>query len=77
MAKVEIAKIKLNPVRISIPKYGNGLMLAIEYLARVGTVLPTGIYDIEGENRIEIKLPYTKHSIRHIRDYINNNLPEN
>jgi len=66
------AEIKLNPVRISIPKYGHGLMLAMEYLARVRYVLPTAILDTG--DRIEIRLPYTKHSIRGIKNYINNNL---
>jgi hypothetical protein len=66
------AEVKLNPVRLSIPKYGNGLMLAMEYLAKCETILPTGIYEV-GET-IELKLPYTKHSIKSIQNYINANL---
>ena len=66
------AEIKLNPTRISIPKYGNGLMLAMEFLAKWATIMPTGIYDV-GE-RIEIRLPLTNHSIRPIKKYINDNL---
>lgn len=65
-------KIKLKPVRLSIPKYGNGLMLCMEYLSKIKTVLPTKIEDTGAH--IEITLPYTQHSIKHIANYINLNL---
>lgn len=66
------AEVKLNPVRLSIPKYGNGLMLAMEFLAMAGSVTPTAIFDTG--DRIELKLPYTKHSIQSIKNYINANI---
>ena len=67
-------EVKLNPVRLCIPRYGNGLMLLMEYLAKYGP-MPTGIFS--REEFIEIKLPVTKHGIRPIKEYINQNLSNN
>jgi len=64
--------VKLNPTRLIIPKYGNGLLLAMEYLSKIPSVLPSKI--TADDNNIELVLPYTKQSIRTILNYINNNI---
>lgn len=65
------ATIKLNPVRLSVPKYGNGLMLMMETLSQ-RSVMPTKI--IQLDDSFEFVLPLTKHSIRPLVNYINANL---
>jgi len=66
------AKVKLNPTRLVLPKYGRELSLAMEYLSRAKNVLPTQINT--DECVVELVLPYTKHSIRGIQKYINANI---
>jgi len=71
------AKIKLNPVRLVIPKNGNGAMLAMEYIAQMQ--LPpnppfTAIWVTDCGDNIELRYPTTKHGIKFIQKYINENL---
>jgi hypothetical protein len=67
------AKVKLNPVRIVIPKYGNAPMLLLEYLHNFRPKFAILVSD-KGET-FEVELPLTKQSIRPLLNYINDNLP--
>ena len=70
------AKVKLNPVRIRVPKYGNGLMLlmerAIKYSGGMGYFL--GNVTDELEDYFDIEIRGTKDVAQSVKKYINANL---
>lgn len=67
------AKVKLNPVRIRVPKYGNALMLLMERASSYKTAPFLGIVT-ELDKEFDIEIRGTKHVAQLIKNYINNNL---
>jgi len=67
----EKAKVKLDPVRIVIPKYGFAPALLLEYFAGQGVV---GFTITDNADYLEVIVPLTKQSIRPLLAYINGNI---
>ena len=67
------AQIKKNPVRIRVPKYGNGLMLLMEYASnyKTGTIL--GLVT-QLDEYFDIELRMTAPAAQSVKKYINANL---
>ena len=68
------SSIKLNPIRLIVPKYNNSPMLFLESIAGT-SIMPLSI--INNDEYFEIELPLTKHSVRRFKEYINANLDIN
>jgi hypothetical protein len=69
------AKVKLNPVRIRVPKYGNGLMLLMEKASRYSGGLGSFLGHVtEQEYYFDIEIRGTKDVAQSVKKYINNNL---
>jgi hypothetical protein len=65
------ATVKLNPVRLIVPKYNNAPFLLMEKIAGNGMV---GIQITDKGEYFEVILPLTKQSIIPYKNYINDNL---
>lgn len=70
------AKVKLNPVRISVPKYGNGLMLLMERASRYSGGLGSFLGHVteQEEGYFDIEIRGTKDVAQSVKKYINLNL---
>jgi len=66
------AKVKLNPTRLRIPKYGNGLMLLMEYASKYQGDILGKVTNMEENFDVEIKA--TKAVAQSWKRYINANL---
>jgi len=66
------SKVKLNPVRIRVPKYGNGLMLLMEYASKYQSDILGNVTQLDEAFDIEIK--GTKAVAQSWKRYINANL---
>lgn len=66
------ASVKLNPVRIRVPKYGNGLMLLMESAARRSSSFLGKVSELDDYFDIEIR--GTKAVAQTVKKYINSNL---
>ena len=70
------AKVKLNPVRIRVPKYGNGLMLLMERASRYSGGLGSFLGHVteQEEDYFDIEIRGTKDVAQSVKKYINLNL---
>tara|TARA_B100001248_G_C27251683_1_gene394116 strand:+ start:195 stop:410 length:216 start_codon:yes stop_codon:yes gene_type:complete len=66
------AEVKLNPIRIRVPEYGNGLMLLMEIANNKSNFLGNVTVELEGYFDIEIR--GTKQVAQDVKKYINLNL---
>ena len=69
---MEQVKVKLNPVRLRIPKYGNGLMLLMEQQSNDSFLFIGKVENLE--NHFDIQIKGSKHFAQSIKEYINENL---
>ncbi len=67
------AQIKKNPTRIRVPKYGNGLMLLMEYASNYKTNSILGLIT-QYDEYFDVELRMTAPTAQSIKKYINNNL---
>jgi len=67
------ATVKKNPVRIRVPKYGNGLMLLMEYVSRyTHSSILGNVTQLDEYFDVEIRM--TAPCAQSIKKYINANL---
>ena len=66
------ATIKINPVRVRVPKYGNGLMLLMEFASRYTTPILGKITDLEKTFDVELRM--SRVAAQSAKKYINLNL---
>ena len=70
------AKVKLNPTRIRVPKYGNGLMLLMERASKhysgMGSFL--GNVTEQEEDYFDIEIRGSKDVAQSVKRYINSNI---
>ena len=66
------AQVKLNPVRIRVPEYGNSLMLLMEIANNKSSFL--GNVTVEAKGYFDIEIRGTKHVAQSVKNYINLNL---
>lgn len=70
------AQVKLNPVRIRVPKYGNALMLLMEEASKYKSCMRSFLGNVtdEVEGYFDIEIRGTKHVAQDVKKYINLNL---
>lgn len=68
------AQVKLKPTRLRIDKYNQSPLLVLEFLSQHPSIRLINVID-NGET-FDLQLPFTKHSIKPIQDYINLNISE-
>jgi len=66
------AKVKKNPVRIKIDKYGNSLMLLMECAGRYSMPILGKVTELDKEFDIELRM--TAPTAQSVKNYINSNL---
>ncbi len=70
------AQVKLNPVRIRVPKYGNALMLLMEKASKYKSCMNSFLGNVtdEVEDYFDIEIRGTKDVAQSVKNYINLNL---
>lgn len=70
------AKVKLNPVRIRVPKHGNGLMLLMEKASRYSGGMSSFLGNVTDEldDYFDVEIRGTKDVAQSVKKYINANL---
>jgi hypothetical protein len=68
------AEVKKDPVRIRVPKYGNALMLCMEYLSDYRLPVIKRVHQLD--EHFDIELMMTAPAAQPIKRYINANLGE-
>jgi hypothetical protein len=66
------ATIKIKPVRIRVPKYGNALMLCMERAARYSMPILGNVTEVDESFDIELRM--TAPAAQSFKKYINDNL---